>query len=955
MGFFLTLFWYAVFFVAAELLRPKPKIENAKPAKLGDFQFPTATEGRVVPLVWGTVQLRGPNVVWYDDLKVNPLIEKVKTGLFSSTKVITGYTYNLGIQFALCRGGTGNAQLLRVHVGDDEVKDATPISHGQTFTVDKPKLFGGNEPGGNGGIVGTLQFFAGTPTQTASGYLSAFQQSPTSNSTPAYRGTAYVAPHVLRTYFGNSTTIKPWKFEVRRIPDGLGLGGAATVNSADANPANVLYEILTDNEWGLGIDPSQIDSSNFSAAGTTLNSEGNGFSHVLDGPISGIELIRLIEEQIDGVVYYSQLDAKWRIKLARADYDVSTIRELTPSNVQEIESFSRGSWAETTNEVRTSFVDRNDFYKETFALAQDSANLRIQGVTVSTTVNFPGVKDRTLANQLAWRELRGLSYPLAKATIIVDRTFFDVFPAEVLAFSDPDLGFDRIPMRVQRIDYGLLEDNKIRLDLVQDIFAFQVGSYSDPTQTGWEPPEDQLVAFPADEQVAFEAPRAFLVRDPDSSGALSVRVWAGARRQGTEVGFQMHERHAVGTPAGTYSQFGEAVQLLLIGELAATLNVGSAVPLSTLLLDADPDSAAEIEAAFVDLSDPTTLGQELTNLILVGSEFMLVTSAQVSGAQVQLNGVYRGALDAVQAQHASGTKVYLLSAGGTMSDSSLPDGDNVDVKLLPFAQQGDVLAIGSATDIEFTLASRYRRPYAPSRLSLAGSAWSASASLEGTGSGPEDFAIDLSVRRRDYRTTDEVASLGADAATLAPDFPAANSTTHQVQVRNDPSGANTLLFTDSFAGASHPVKRIDVLIATDGVLPSTLGFRITAHHDDGGTSFSSRATLAWDFSATSALAGQFNFGALDTNDVSNQYTASQAGTYNFTLSSSFSSGNVEFRLNGGSWTTLIAAGGTSGSIAGVSVSDVIEVRHLSSVASSKKQLSMDAPSVGQDAYAILFT
>jgi hypothetical protein len=139
------------------------------------------------------------------------------------------------------------------------------------------------------------------------------------------------------------------------------------------------------------------------------------------------------------------------------------------------------------------------------------------------------------------------------------------------------------------------------------------------------------------------------------------------------------------------------------------------------------------------------------------------------------------------------------------------------------------------------------------------------------------------------------------------------------------------------------------------VLPSTLGFRITAHHDDGGTSFSSRATLAWDFSATSALAGQFNFGALDTNDVSNQYTASQAGTYNFTLSSSFSSGNVEFRLNGGSWTTLIAAGGTSGSIAGVSVSDVIEVRHLSSVASSKKQLSMDAPSVGQDAYAILFT
>ena len=43
---------------------------------LDDFDLPTAEEGRPIPVVFGTMLLRGPNVVWAGDLKVDPIRKK---------------------------------------------------------------------------------------------------------------------------------------------------------------------------------------------------------------------------------------------------------------------------------------------------------------------------------------------------------------------------------------------------------------------------------------------------------------------------------------------------------------------------------------------------------------------------------------------------------------------------------------------------------------------------------------------------------------------------------------------------------------------------------------------------------------------------------------------------------------------------------------------------------------
>lgn len=956
MGFWMMfLFWAGTTILSALL---KPKSESQKPAGIGDFQFPTATEGRPVPILWGTVPIAGPNVVWYGDLKQEailletPGLQGLIQGLFGDEGAVIGFRYHVGIQFALCRGIDDDPidELLRIWIGDEEVF-AGSIEDQDTFTINEPELFGGDQLG-TGGVVGTFRFFAGSNTQPASDYLAPYQD--IGGKTPAYRGTCYLAPDELRTYVGNSTSMKPWKFEVRRTPNPIGLtANRHIVNSFDANPACCLYEILKSPEV-LGIPAAKIDMPSFVTAGNTLFTEGNGFSFLLDTQEDASTLLRRLEEQIDGSVYFDPIAGKWKLSLVRADYDPDTIPELDEDNILEVVTFTRILWPQTKNEVRAGYFDRDDDYKETFAFAQDQANIAIQGgVRAPEEMRLPGVKDGQLAEDIAWRELRTLAFPLAQGRFAVTREFYQTRVGQVLALTHSRLDLTRLPMRVKHVDLGGLVDGKIVLELVQDVFFAATGSFGKPPPTGWVPPLDVLVPFPVDEQLAFEAPRALTLR-ANPAEVYTDKVYASARAQGVEVSYKVVERHSAGTPAGAFAEIGEVFAFSRIGELLSTLPVGSAVPLSTLTIVPTPDSQTALESVFADIADPVLLGTGLLSLLYVDGEFMLPSSAQTSGLNVQLNGVYRGVLDSVQAEHAAGTAVFLLFVGSGISAGTVPAGQNVHVKLLPRSKT-DQVAEAAATQVAFTMADRTRRPYAPAELSLNGTRFASSASLEGSGTAEAD-GIELDILRRDFRTVDEVGALLADAGDLFGDYPTANTTIHEVDVIDDPAGAATLLYTHDLAAlAAGILRRVDILKETDGAIPSTLGLRVRSLHVFESVALESFQELEWDFAATSALSGKFNFTALDTNDVSALFTVVTDVDHVFTLSSPFVGGNVEARINGGAFVPIIGAGLTTGSIlaAAIAVSDTIEIRHNSTDLGAKKLLTMTVSAVLQG-YAVLF-
>lgn len=73
------IFYLAVIIVSSFIqaaLAPKPP--SPRPAAIEDFDVPTAEQGRPLPVIFGTVLVTGPNVLWYGDLGAVPI--RVKSG-----------------------------------------------------------------------------------------------------------------------------------------------------------------------------------------------------------------------------------------------------------------------------------------------------------------------------------------------------------------------------------------------------------------------------------------------------------------------------------------------------------------------------------------------------------------------------------------------------------------------------------------------------------------------------------------------------------------------------------------------------------------------------------------------------------------------------------------------------------------------------------------------------------
>lgn len=941
MGFFVTLILWVVVFALSELLKPKPNFEDARPAGLGDFQFPTATQGRPIPLIWGTVKLSGPNVVWYGDLQQIPIVEKVKTGLFSSQKVVKGYNYRVGVQMGLARGGSHPVdKLLKVWVGD-EVLWSTGLTGEGNFAIDEPEFFGGEDLG-NGGLEGTVRFHTGSLTQAVNSYLTGFQAE--GGDTPAYRGTCYVV--LENFYVGNSTSIKPWAFEVQRIPNGLALGDA-TVNTNDANLANVVYEILTDAEWGLGFPSSDINLTNFAAAAATLKTENNGFSMTLDRNMEIADLLKELERQMDGVVVLDRSTGKWVINLARSGYDIDTVPQANASSVLKVDSFARGSWEETINIVNTQFIHRANEYQQDYGTAQDSANIRVQGVPIPVTQNYPGVKDPALANSIAWRELRSLSRPLAKCQLKLDRSFYNVNPGDVFAWTDATLEFTKLAMRVTKVDLGTLTNGEVTVNAVEDIYTFENPSFDAPSNTGWTPPTDTMVDIPSSDRVAIVAPKAMTSRDPEFPG-VTRRVLFAARAQGDNaVMFSLLDGTEV---VGTGTAF------LLAARLAAALPEGAQG--INLTLEANPDTKAAILAA-IDSATDSDIGQQLSNIAMIGGEFIGFTDAvDPGGLDLRLDGVRRGLMDSRIESHADEARVWFLSIGATLTDSSFAAG-SVSLKPIP-KSMSNTLASGSATASVVTMTDRHLFPYPPVNLLFNTVAYPTSnVDLSHNASAADDGdGIIFAYTRRDFRTTDEIAAV-TDETSLPNDFPTVNNTRYEIEVRNDPAGANTLLFTVAYqTAASVALSRTEILRYTLGVLPTTMRVVMATRHTIDTVDIDHPDDITFDFNTTdSELSGLVNFGALNENVTSAQWTnVPDTGTYSFTIAQNVLAGGdlVEGRINGGSWTTIISAGLTSGTLAGVTATDTIEVRHTHNGANTNQTiLKATAPVAGLGAYGIL--
>jgi hypothetical protein len=591
-----------------------------------------------------------------------------------------------------------NYKIIRHHRGYREVATTgllfTDLGNGRTaIDINQPTLFGGTER--EGGVKGRIDFYRGTLTQVANDYLEA----KIGASMPAFRGICYA---VLRgLYVGTSPYLKAISFVVRRTPNQLGLPAGRHNIGGDANPACILYEILTNDRWGLGIPAAQVSVASFLAVGDALYAEGSGLSMVFDGAAAGRDLIGEVLRHVDGVLYTDPQTGLLSLSLARDNYGPGDPLLLDESNVDEVK-IGRPAWDETRNVVKLNYIDRANNFTPRVAQEQDLANVQARGGEISEeTYDFRGISNAAQAQRWAARVLKTVSHPLAPVELKASRVAWQLRPGSVARLRWSPLGIVDMVIRVTRLGGGTLKRGQIKIDAVEDVFAVSGTGYLPPAPSGWIDP----IAAPAGLADArlVECPYALVV------GPDRLVLALGAQAAAAQLGFQVWADAAGGSK---YALSNEVRELTPTGTLTQGLGYAggaltmAASGLALLQSASDADFAAG------------------RNIALLGEEFIAWQFISDNGdGTFTLNAVVRGVADTVPALHLAGARVWFVTDGAGLT-SRTPYGSDLTLgaKLLAFTGLG-VQVLDEVSALAVTTNARAQRPYVPRDVTVDATAY----------------------------------------------------------------------------------------------------------------------------------------------------------------------------------------------------------------------------------------
>lgn len=477
-----NIFWFIVqvvlyFVTMASLSSKKP---NA--AKLEDLSVPEVSETKSIAIAYGKYKQKSPNLIWYGDLSTAEITEEVGNWI-SSEDVTVGYRYYLTQWYALAHGVVNFHELYM----DDKL---VWTNEGQTgnytarYGTEKGLFMDEREY-----FEAKIDFYSGDQTHTQNNHLDAQGIDP-----PVYDGICHmvfrgvvdsdvegrVDISTRGALIGNSLNLRPLAFVCSRYPDIPEFENQDIVNiNDDCNPAFIIYDILTANKYGLGLKKDLIDIDSFKQAAQTLYDEEFGVSIIYEDKFRCDEFVNEVLRNIAGNLIEDAITGKLKLKLTRQDYNEEDLLLFDENNVIEVDSFSRTTKNELYNEVKVTYTNSENNYKESIAMFQ---NLGLDftdraAKQRSVTLSFPWITKPELAARVANREAVPMTSVLSNI-VIKTHIIEGLEVGDVFKFSWDDYGIKSIVFRIQQINYGNLNSNTMTISAIQDSFNLNFTTYS---------------------------------------------------------------------------------------------------------------------------------------------------------------------------------------------------------------------------------------------------------------------------------------------------------------------------------------------------------------------------------------------------------------------------------------------------------------------------------------------
>ncbi len=578
-----------------------------------------------------------------------------------------------------------------------------PVTTSSTIDINAPNIFGGDTK--EGGIVGPMALMMGEPTQQVNpdlakmlgGYL-----------VSAFRGM------VTAFYDGLVATLspypKPWKFRVRRALKGwdndevfypdkaiialtvyspLVVGGTPFPRPVSAmNPAHIIWECLTNRDWGRGLNSSFLDAGSFTAAADTLFTEGFGLCLRWTRQDTVDAFVQTVINHIAATLYVSKVTGLITLELIRSDYVVDDLPLFTTSTgILSVEEDDSAASQTLTNEIIVTFTDPITGTARQVR-AQNIASVQATGAILSMSTTYEGLPTAELAVRVAQRDLRINSAYLRRMKYTMDRKAYLEHPGSVFRFSDPARGIINMVMRVGRVEDTT--DSTIIVVAVQDVFGLPTTSF-----VGVQPPVGTQLTGPVNPAYAAVAEASYMdmlrVLTAAEFAALTqdeaFLMMMAAQPMPIDTNYQMYTgSSSIGfrdkgvadwTPAGLLlNQIFPFDQTLYLRNLSlpSTVTPGTYVQINDEILRVDNYNPA-------------------TNILTAS----------------------RGCGDTIPKAHNANSLVWFPLSHAGYDPSVYVEGETVGGKFLTNAPGGQ-LSPASATLYNVALVGRIARPYPPARV-----------------------------------------------------------------------------------------------------------------------------------------------------------------------------------------------------------------------------------------------
>lgn len=659
-------------------------------------------------------------------------------------------------------------EISAIIMGDRAIWEGS-VTQSKVINVSDESLFGGNKR--EGGVSGGITFLMGEDHQFMPPYLLA-KFGDVADLIPSYRGLTTIFFHeaVAADYDGallgdlynvafgvtsgsgfyfqaSNPYLRELKIIVNRRAKGLTRSYSSIARGGgvnDANPAHIIFELMTNRDFGSGLPISRIDVESFELAAQTLYNEGFGISlkWISQGKVK--DMILEVLDHINALLFEDPRTGLSTLKLLRDDYDPDDLPTADYDNCK-VNSFQRKQ-EELVNEIIVTYTDP-DSYEEATVTVQDLAGIAAEGGVISTGRNYYGVHKTVLAKNLGERDLRAEGYPLATAEVDFFRQFWDITPGMPVKLDSPDDSDDILVMRVMKVDDDSTGYGYVRATLVEDVFSLEAAPlFTTP---------DPIIDYGETDPNEAEAVQAFTM-------PYTLSVNTGLLTPGTDPYPQAHLCVLASSSQSSvdfYDLEGE-IQGALGTDRFKIVSTNTIIPRGVLT----GVMAAEVSTTFSPPGLSNGAAVEPEFLVLIGSgddedmEIAGVTAVDSGTGDVTLR---RGILDTVPQEWPVDTPIWFISPSSAFWDPTNRSAfENVEFKVLPVAV-GSTLDPDDATLLNNTLNERVYLPFRPANVQVAGTGF-------GTLVAADREAKQVTWANR-YRQGEDAVILAWDAASVSPE------------------------------------------------------------------------------------------------------------------------------------------------------------------------------------------